>query len=97
MLLPLFSQGFITQVASLSLFGWLAILYLSILSTVIGYTMFYTLVNRGMVSRLSIQLYLIPVVGVVGGILLLGESITLFTVAGGISVLLAVGISTRNR
>ncbi|MHB1663207.1 MAG: EamA family transporter, partial [Thermoplasmataceae archaeon] len=89
--------GFIIQVASLPLSGWLAILYLSILSTVIGYTMFYTLVNRGMVSRLSIQLYLIPVVGVVGGILLLGESITLFTVAGGISVLLAVGISTRNR
>lgn len=97
MLLPLLSGSFFTQVAVLPLYGWAAMLYLSILSTVAGYMLFYTLVNRGAVSRLSIQLYLVPIVGVVGGVLVLGETITGFTVAGGTLLLLAVAASTRKR
>ncbi len=97
MLLPLLSGSFMVQVQALPLYGWLAMLYLSILSTVAGYMLFYTLVNRGAVSRLSVQLYLIPVVGVAGGALLLGEQITVFTLAGGAFMLLAVAISTRRK
>ena len=94
MLLPLLSGSFFTQISALPVEGWLAMLYLSILSTVAGYMLFYTLINRGAVSRLSIQLYLIPVVGVAGGVLILSESITVFTVAGGALMLLAVAVST---
>ena len=96
-LLPLLSVTFISQIQALPVSGWLAMLYLSILSTVIGYTMFYTLVNRGTVSRLSIQLYLIPIVGVAGGVLFLGESVTVFTIAGGAAMLAAVAIITRKK
>jgi drug/metabolite transporter (DMT)-like permease len=74
MLLPFFSRNFISQVASLSDFGWASILYLSLLSTVLGYSIYYTLVSRSALSKLSIQMYLIPIVSVVGGILLLGET-----------------------
>ena len=77
--------------------GWLAVLYLSLLSTVLGYSMFYTLISRGNVSRLSIQLYLIPIVSIAGGILLLGEQITPLTVAGGAALLLAVALATRSQ
>ena len=97
MLIPLISGSFITQVAALPLYGWLSMIYLSVLSTVVGYMLFYTLVNRGAVSKLSIQLYLIPVVGVAGGALLLGESITLFTIIGGAVMLAAVAMSTKLR
>ncbi|MCL4328532.1 MAG: DMT family transporter, partial [Candidatus Thermoplasmatota archaeon] len=69
---------------------------LSLLSTVLGYVMFYTLVGRGMVSKLSIQLYLIPVVAVIGGVLILGETVTVFTIAGGAAMLLSVGLATNN-
>lgn len=97
MLLPLIlAGGFVQQVSDLGLVGWGAMLYLSILSTVVGYMLFYTLVGRGAVSRLSIQLYLIPVVGVAGGALLLGEAVTSYTVAGGIALLTAVGLATRS-
>ena len=95
MLLPLLSVSFISQVDSLPLFGWLAILYLSVLSTVIGYMLFYTLVSRGSVGRLSLQLYLIPVVAVFGGVILLGEPLTVYTVLGGSAILASVGFSTR--
>jgi drug/metabolite transporter (DMT)-like permease len=97
MLLPLISASFISDVSSLSVTGWEALLYLSILSTVMGYSLFYTLVEKGGVSRVMIQLYLAPVFSVVGGMLLLGESVTMDTLLGGAAMLLAVWIATARR
>lgn len=94
MMTPLLSQSFFTQAASLSIDGWLGVLYLGLLSTVFGYLMFYAMVSRGAVSRLSIQLYLIPVVSIVGGALLLAEQVTAAVVLGGGMMLVAVAIST---
>jgi drug/metabolite transporter (DMT)-like permease len=94
MLVPLLSGSFVTQVDALSTTGWASVLYLSVLSTVLGYLLFYTLVSRGAVSRLSVQLYLAPIVSVVGGVLLLNEGFTVFTVAGGALLLLAVALVT---
>ncbi|HKT21122.1 MAG TPA: DMT family transporter [Nitrososphaerales archaeon] len=91
---PLLSGSFFSQVASLTFYGWLGVLYLGLLSTVFGYLMFYAMVSRGAVSRLSIQLYLIPVVSIVGGALLLAEQVTAAVVLGGGMMLVAVAIST---
>jgi drug/metabolite transporter (DMT)-like permease len=95
MLLPLLSTSFFSKVSKLPPIGWYAVLYLSILSTVVGYSMFYTLVSRGNVSRLSIQLYLIPIISMIGGAVLLGQRITFFTLVGGTILLLAVSLATR--
>lgn len=95
MLLPLLNSSFFAQVSALPLSGWLAMLYLSILSTVIGYMLFYSLVGRGTVTRLAVQLYLVPLVGVAGGAILMGEPIDIYTVAGGAAMLMAVYFSTR--
>lgn len=94
MMTPLLSGTFISQILVLSLDGWISVLYLSVLSTVIGYLLFYTLVSRGAVSRLSIQLYLVPVFSVAGGALLLNEPVTLLMIAGGSMMLVAVALST---
>jgi len=94
MMLPLLSQSFFAQAAALSSLGWASVLYLSLLSTVFGYLMFYALVSRGAVTRLSIQLYLIPVVSVIGGALLLSEPVTLSVAVGGGMMLAAVAIAT---
>lgn len=94
MMAPLISGTFFEQVSTLSAGAWVGVLYLSLLSTVFGYLMFYGLVGRGAVSRLSIQLYLIPIVGVVGGALLLGEAITPAVIVGGAMMIVAVGVST---
>jgi len=48
-------------------------------------------------SRLSVQLYLIPVVSLVGGILLLGESLTVSTIVGAILLLSATTLVTTGR
>jgi drug/metabolite transporter (DMT)-like permease len=95
MMLPLLSQSLVTQASSLSFYGWASVFYLALLSTVFGYLMFYAMVSRGAVTRLSIQLYLIPVVSVVGGALLLNEPLTLPILVGGGMMLTAVAVSTR--
>ena len=97
MLLPLISPEFFAQVLHLTALGWLAMLYLSLLSTVVGYMLFYSLIGKGSVSRLSIQLYFIPVVSVVGGALILGEGISVYTIAGGAAMLFAIALATMKR
>lgn len=95
MLLPLASQGLVAQAESLSLWGWASVLYLALLSTVAANLILYTLVGRQEVSRLSIQLYLVPVVSVAGGVLILGETLGALVVIGGGVLLFAVGLATR--
>lgn len=97
MLIPFLTGNFLTQVENLPPVGWIAMIYLSVLSTVIGYMLYYTLISRGTVSRLSIQLYLVPVVGVTGGVLFQGDPVTAFTITGGVLLLLAVAVSTSRR
>jgi drug/metabolite transporter (DMT)-like permease len=97
MLLPLLSPNFGAETLSLSLEGWISVLFLSLLSTVAGYLMFYALVSRSALSKVGIQMYLIPVVSVIGGILLLQEGLNTYTIAGGAVLLLSVAIATRSR
>jgi len=47
------------------------------------------------VSRLSIQLYIVPLVSLVGGIVLLGEGVTILTVLGAILMFTGVALATR--
>ena len=98
MILPLISTSFIYQVETLPAIGWISVIYLAILSTVLGYSLFYVLVGRNFVSKLSVQLYLVPVVSVIGGAVLLNEGVTAFTILGGAFLLAAVGLTTlKNR
>ena len=94
MLTPFISESLFTQAASLSFDGWIGVLYLGLLSTVFGYLMFYELISHGAVSRLSIQLYLIPVVSIVGGAVILSEPVTAAVVVGGAMMLTAVAVTT---
>jgi drug/metabolite transporter (DMT)-like permease len=97
LILPLSTQSLLQQAASLSGYGWASVLYLSLLSTVLANLIYFTLVGRQTVSRLSVQLYLVPLVSVTGGIVILGESLSAFTVAGGLILILAVTLVTRQR
>jgi drug/metabolite transporter (DMT)-like permease len=96
-LLPLLSWNFVTNVSSLSATGWISVLYLAILSTVIANIILYTLIGGRLVSKLSVQLYLVPIVSLVGGILLLGESLTIFTLLGAGLMLTATALATRRK
>jgi drug/metabolite transporter (DMT)-like permease len=93
--LPLISMNFISQIQQLSTVTWLSVVYLALLSTVLANVILYLLIGNRSVSRLSIQLYIVPLVSLVGGIVLLGENVTIFTVLGGILMFTGVALATR--
>jgi drug/metabolite transporter (DMT)-like permease len=93
---PLISQGLVQQAEGLSFDGWVSVLYLAILSTVFANLIYFTLVSRQKLSRLGVQLYLVPAVSAAGGVLILGESLAAATVAGGALLLVAVGLATSS-
>lgn len=94
-LLPLLSLAFFTQLLTLSVVGWLALLYMGIPGTILSYALLYVLFKTRTVSSVSIQLYIAPIISVVGGVLLLHETFSVFTVVGGLLLLAAVGLSMR--
>ena len=85
--------GLVSQVSALSSGGRPALLCLSVLSSVVGYSIYYTLVGRGPVSGLSVQLYLVPAVSVVGGVLILQERVTLLIATGAVVILAAIALA----
>lgn len=93
--LPLLSGGLFSQLSALSLTGWVSVIYLAVLSTIVANMILYTLINSRAVSRLSIQLYLVPIVSLVGGILLLGETFSAFTVVGSGFLFAAIALATH--
>jgi drug/metabolite transporter (DMT)-like permease len=95
-LLPFASGGFIRQASTLSSESWIAVLYLAIMSSVVGYSVYYTMIGRGSVSGLSVQLYLIPIVSVIAGALILQEQVTVLIVLGAVATLAAVGLARTN-
>ena len=79
---------------ALSTIGWFSVLYLALLSTVVANMILYTLISSRTVSRLSIQLYLVPIVSLAGGILLLGEGFSAFTFVGAAFLFAGVTLAT---
>jgi drug/metabolite transporter (DMT)-like permease len=93
--LPLITVNFVTQIQQLSTITWLSVIYLALLSTVLANVILYLLIGNRSVSRLSIQLYIVPLVSLVGGIVLLGESVTILMVLGAILMFTGVALATR--
>jgi len=93
--LPLLSGSFFAEASQLSVVGWVSVAYLAILSTVLANMILYTLIRSRAVSSLSIQLYLVPLVSLIGGIVLLGENFSLFTAIGGAFLFAAIALATR--
>ncbi len=97
MLTPLASSGLIQQAQALSVDGWASVLYLAILSTVLANLIYFTLVSKHPLSKLGVQLYLVPAVSAVGGVVILGESLAPEAILGGVLLLAAVGLATSWR
>jgi drug/metabolite transporter (DMT)-like permease len=95
--LPLITLNFITQVQQLSTITWLSVIYLALLSTVLANVILYLLIGHRSVSRLSIQLYIVPMVSLIGGIVLLGEGVTVLTVLGAMLMFTGVALATLRK
>ena len=90
----IFEQGQWEAVVSAPPIVWWAVAYLALVMTSLGYSMWYGLLGRHDVTRVIPYLLLVPVTTMLGGVLFLGEPMTLVRIAGGILVI--AGVATMN-
>ena len=86
-----------SPLAQLAVPVWGEIAFLAIASTVAGMLLWNHAVLSIGSSRVSLLLYLEPAVSVLGAIALLGEHMTMATVAGGLLILLGVAAAGTGR
>jgi drug/metabolite transporter (DMT)-like permease len=85
-----------TFIADLTTMGWagfLPVLFLSVGPTFIGYGIWFRAVERMPAAAAGAYLYISTLIAVLGGIVLLGEPITLATILGGALVVGGVAVA----
>jgi O-acetylserine/cysteine efflux transporter len=92
----LFMMSFIFEgdhwqaIESASWVVWSAILYMGLIMTALGYWLWYSLVRKHPVSLIAPFLLMLPVFSIFGGVVFLGEQLTLQIAAGGTIVIAGV-------
>ncbi len=93
----LFESDQLAQVQTASLGAWSAVAYLGLIMTALGYAFWYRLIGLYNVNQVMPFLLLLPVTSVIGGIVFLGESLTLKITIGGLMALTGVAFITIQR
>ena len=92
-LLPLATPGFWRAVVALSPRGWLSAGFSGVLAMAVSYLIWYRGLRVLQPTQVAVYTYLVPVFGVLFAALLLGESLTPFTLLGGATILAGVVVT----
>ena len=79
----IFEDGQLEAIGNAPAIVWMTVLYLGLVMTALGYGLWYRLLGRHDVNQVLPFLLLLPVTAVAGGVLFLGETLTLNIVTGG--------------
>ncbi|MCP5072964.1 MAG: EamA family transporter [Rhodobacteraceae bacterium] len=71
---------------------WLAVIYLGLVMTAVGYGIWYSLIRKYPVSQVAPFLLLLPVFSIIGSFFFLGERLTTSAMIGGAIVLAGVAV-----
>jgi O-acetylserine/cysteine efflux transporter len=88
----IFESGQIEAVSSAPWVAWATLAYAVIGGSFIGHTGYYILLSHYEVSLVGAMLLIGPVIGVLGGVLILGEPFTPLIVIGSAMTLLGVAV-----
>ena len=92
-----FQSGVYADVVAFDARSWLAAFTTSILAVVVGYTLWYRGLRKLEPTQVAVYVYLVPFFGVLFSWLVLGESITLFLLLGGATILSGVIVTNSGR
>jgi drug/metabolite transporter (DMT)-like permease len=96
MLLPVaIAETAIEGLPTLSGLDWLAILYLGAIASGAAYMLYNYALRHMDASQAGVYTNLIPIVGVITGVIVLGEELTVRAFIGGAIVMLGVWITSR--
>jgi len=94
LLAPFFgSQLAPSSLVTLSFKTWMAVLYLSLICTVVCYSIWFLMLSRMEAGNVAISLYVQPLTGTLLAVLALGEKIIFSTLIGAGAILLSVMIA----
>lgn len=88
----LFETGQLQAIRDAGMKTWGALAYIVLASSIVAYYLWYRLIARLSVNRVVPFTLLAPTIGVAAGVLILGEALTLYKVAGGILTMAGVAI-----
>ena len=100
LLLPLLivtRRSVFTDIQSMGLAGWIPVLYLGIFPTFVGYGIWFRALERIPAASAGAYIYASTLVAVIGGIVILGESLTVGAIAGGAMVIAGVVLAQQLR
>ena len=83
-------------ITTASLVDWSIILYLALIMTVLGYSVWYQLLSSVDVSKVSPFLMLLPITSIIAGMALLDEKLTLSMIIGGLMIMTGVASTLIN-
>ena len=83
-------------VITASLIDWSIVLYLALIMTVIGYSVWYHLLGSVDVSKVSPFLMLLPITSIIAGVVILNEELTAPMIIGGLMIMTGVAASLIN-
>ena len=90
----IFEDNQLEAVRNAPMIVWIAVAYLVIVMTAMGYASWYSLLGRYDVSQVIPFMLLVPIVTILGGVVVLGEELTPARVVGGILVIAGVAAMT---
>ena len=85
------------SLASYSADAWLSLLFLGILGTAAGFSLYYRAIRRIGAARSSVFINLVPLFSILLAWLILGESLKISVLAGGVILLTGVYLTNRRR
>ena len=94
MLFPFWPRTF-QEASVLSINGWIAIIYIGFICVSIGYTVWYWALSKKEAYRTAIFVYFIPVSGLAGAYVFLGEVPHTMAIVGGALILLGIWLVNR--
>lgn len=90
----IFEEGQMANLQAASLAGWSSVLYAGVFATVIGHVGVNYLLRKYEVSVVAPYMLLMPIFGILSGVVMLGEVLTTREIIGGLITLLGVVIIT---
>ncbi len=83
----------VQTIAAMGLAGWGSVIYVAIISTIIGYSIWGALLSRHQAALVTPFALLIPVVGIATAWLVLGEEVSPFEAASGAVILAGIALA----
>ena len=91
------AENSLHRIFTMSLYGWLAILFLSITCSLVGYYIWFYVLKQVGAAVASSFLFAEPLVTVLFAVMFVGEELSLSVLAGGLLIFIGVYLVTRGK